>query len=1387
MEFKLLGPLEVWDDLRGSLLLGSGKQRALLALFLLHCNEVVSSARLIDELWEDHPPDTAANVLQVYIGQLRKLLEPARAQGSASEFILSRPGGYLLRVAPGQLDLERFQELLGRGRASLTSDPATASKTLREALALWRGQPLEDVAFASMQGEAARLEELRFSALEVRIEAELAQGKHTALVGELEALATRYPLREQLRAHWMVALYRSGRQADALSVYRETARFLSDELGIDPGPDLQSLDRAILRHDPLIAAPAIETSPAKVSSDCDPSVEAADPPETKPGLLREERKTITVLLAEVTSFAADTATRDPEDARQLLTPALARLRSEIQRRGGTVRSSIGDAMVGVFGAPTTHEDDPERALRAALAMRDWALDDASIELRIAINTGEALVALGAIADGGDLAVSGEVINTIASLQASASRNGILVGASTFTQTERSFTYRALDPVAVRGRATPIAVWELGGSRARLGADVTRAYLTPLVGRDLERSLLVSAFERVQQQRSCQLITLIGEPGVGKTRLCSELLGYLDQRSGLTRWRQGRSLPYGEPIAFWALGEIVKAECGILESDSPDDAAAKLDAAVPDDEPDRDWIKRRLGPLVGAGGEPAAQEESFTAWRRFLEGLAAERPTVLVFEDLHWADAAMLAFLEHLADWSSEVPLLILCTARPELHEQQPTWAAGLRNAQTVNLGPLTDFETATLLDMLLEEAVLPAATHRALLERAGGNPLYAEEFVRLLGDRNLLGASHDVVDSERLTIEQLLVPDSLQALIAARLDTLSAERKSLLQDAAVMGKVFWAGALVAICERDAREVELALHDLARKELVRSSRTSSMRGQLEYAFWHGLVRDVCYAQIPRSSRVERHRAAAAWIERQAGERVDDLADVLAYHYVEALQLARASGMDDDATIHLEAAARRHLALAGERALPIDVSSAQASFARALEITPAGHPDRADLLERWAEAARQQGRPIGESRAALDEALALHSAAGDAVAQARTLAALTTILSRAGDPRRDAAISEALHILEAMPPGPELVQAHAQLAALRYVESEFTDAILAADRALLLAASLGIPPPPRALGFRGAARAYLGEEHGLDDMRHALSMAIEQGMSRDAAVLHNNLALATWQYRGPAVALKLCNEAIEFSDGRGIAEVGLGVRVMHLTVLAACGRAEAVLSEVEGIVARADRVGDVRSLIEARCVHLDLLLRRGEPADAEAAERMVTLARQSGEPQLMAMAFVAAAELGLIEDHHRTRALLDELVKSRGIRGDAYYAAQLPKLVRCAVAIGDLQLAAALMGAVKPLTPLQHLALTSGEAALSEAHGERVTAARRYAEAVNGWRTFGDAPELASALLGQARCLIGLGDGEARRLLGEALELFEAMGFAPELAGAEALSQSTTPTR
>ncbi len=564
---------------------------------------------------------------------------------------------------------------------------------------------------------------------------------------------------------------------------------------------------------------------------------------------------MSVLFCDLVGFTAASESADPEDVRARLRPYHARLREEIEAYGGTVEKFIGDAVMAVFGAPVAHEDDAERAVRAGLRLLEAIaeLNEAdpglALQVRVGIDTGEAVVALGARPELGEGMVTGDVVNTASRLQGAAPVNGVAVSEQTYSQTERVFDYEALEPALVKGKVAPLAIYQPLRPRARFGSDVTRTHATPLVGRDLERTLLVSTFERAVKQSSCQLVTVVGEPGVGKSRLCMELFGYLEKRSELVRWRQGRCLPYGDGISFWALGEIVKAECGILETDTADGAAAKLEQALPVHDPDRAWLLGRLAPLVGAGGEPAGQQESFTAWRRFLEGLASDGPAVLVFEDLHWADEALLGFLEQLADWTEGVPLFVLCTARPELQEHRPTWAAGLRNATTINLSPLTDEETARLVGVLLERAVLPVETQQQLLERAGGNPLYAEEFVRLL------------TDSDE---QAVAVPESVQALIAARLDTLRQERKSLLQDAAVLGKVFWAGALTEMGACDRREVELALHELARKGLVRPSRTSSMAGEAEYGFWHALVRDVCYSQIPRAARATRHRAAAAWI-------------------------------------------------------------------------------------------------------------------------------------------------------------------------------------------------------------------------------------------------------------------------------------------------------------------------------------------------------------------------------------------------------------------------------------------------------------------------------------------------------------------------------------------
>jgi class 3 adenylate cyclase/tetratricopeptide (TPR) repeat protein len=1101
-----------------------------------------------------------------------------------------------------------------------------------------------------------------------------------------------------------------------------------------------------------------------------------------PSEIREERKVVSVLFCDLVGFTAASEHADPEDVRARLHPYHTRLQQVVEGYGGTVEKFVGDAVMAVFGAPVAHEDDPERAVRAGLhileAIEELNRGDEKLQLqvRVGINTGEAVVALGAHPERGEGFVTGDVVNTASRLQAIAPINGVAVSEPTFRQTERVFTFDRLEPVQVKGKTEPLQIWQPLAARARFGADVIRTNATPLVGREFERSQLVATFERSATQRSCQLVTVVGEPGVGKTRLCTELFRYIEQRPGLVRWRQGRCLPYGEGIAFWALGEIVKAECGILESDSPEEALSKLDRAISQHEPDRAWLKARLAPLVGAGGEPAAQEESFTAWRRFLEGLAAQNPTVLVVDDLHWADEPMLAFLEHLAEWSTGVPLLLLCTARPELHEKRSAWGTGVRNAQTINLAPLSDDETATLIALLLQRTVLPSATQDALLDRAGGNPLYAEEFVRLLSDRNLLGDS----------LDELLLPDSVQALIAARLDTLSAERKSLLQDAAVIGNVFWAGALASMGERDPRDVEIALHELARKELVRPARTSSMHGEQEFGFWHLLVRDVCYAQIPRSSRAARHGTAAAWIERQAGDRVEDLSDVLAHHYTQALELARAAGQERDIR-DLEAAARRYLALAGDRALPLDVASAEASFARALELTPEGHPERAVILERWGDAAHQQGR-LAEARAALDEALALHRGADDTVATARTLTALAKVLQVFGDPRSHELLVDSLRLLEAEAPGPELVNAYASLASSMSVDGNFAEAITAADNAARLAARLGLPEPARGLSASGYIRAAHGEAQGLSDMRRALGLAVDQGLTRSAAAMHNNLALTVWQYEGPQVALDLCADGIDFCERRGIAEIALAIAAQRLTILVACGQSERALADFASVAQQAEAAGNVVDLIEARSVQLSFLAKRGEAAQAAGAEQLLAAARQTGDPQRIAMGFAAAAQFMLAGGHNGlAKTLLEELEGTRGMRGEPYYAAALPELVRCALALGHTALAARLVAGVEPRTPLQQHALAACSALLAEAAGDDAAALAAYADAATRWRQFGDVPELAFALFGQGRCMLALGAPGADEPLREARDLFVTINYAPIVGETDALLQrAVAPT-
>jgi class 3 adenylate cyclase len=537
---------------------------------------------------------------------------------------------------------------------------------------------------------------------------------------------------------------------------------------------------------------------------------------------RRERKVVTVLFADLVGSTARAEQLDPEDVAAELGRYHEHVRTELERYGGTVEKFIGDAVMALFGAPTTHEDDAERAVRAGFAIRDWASDE-GVEVRIGINTGEALVRVDARPEAGEAMAAGDVINTGARLQSAAPVNSIVAGDQTVRATEQAIEYRELAPVTAKGKSQPVPAWEAVQTRSRIAVE--RVHGAALVGRRREVALLEDALARVLAERSSQLVTIVGVPGIGKSRLVLELYEAIERLPELISWRHGRCLSYGEGITFWALGEMVKAQLGILEGDDAVAAEQKLTTAVADP-----WVQSHLRPLVGlAGGAEGGRDmrdEAFAAWRRYVEELAEERPLVLVFEDLHWADDNLLDFVDYLVEWVAAVPLLVVGTARPEFLSGRPGWGGGKPNALTISLSALSDADIAHLLAELLG-AVLPAETQSELLARAGGNPLYAEEFVRMLRDRGEVGA----------------LPETVQGLIGARLDLLDSDQKALLQDASVIGTRFWAGALASLDGRSA--LEDGLHALERKEFVRRERGSTVEGDDEYAFRHLLVRDVAY--------------------------------------------------------------------------------------------------------------------------------------------------------------------------------------------------------------------------------------------------------------------------------------------------------------------------------------------------------------------------------------------------------------------------------------------------------------------------------------------------------------------------------------------------------------
>ncbi|HEX6490569.1 MAG TPA: AAA family ATPase [Gaiellaceae bacterium] len=797
----------------------------------------------------------------------------------------------------------------------------------------------------------------------------------------------------------------------------------------------------------------------------------------------EERKVVTVVFCDLVGSTARAEGLDPEDVRAELSSFHSRVRAELERRGGTVEKFIGDAVVAVFGAPAVHEDDAERAVRAALAIRDWALDEGGIEVRLAVNTGEALVSVGARVEMGEGLVAGDVINTAARLQSAAPVNGILVGEATQRATELAIEYRPHPPVEARGKQRPVPVWEAVAARSLFGVDVELRPRTRLVGRARELDQLLDALARARAEREPQLVTIVGVPGMGKSRLVQELSAAIEREPELSRWRQGRSLPYGQGVSYWALGEMVKAEAGILESDSGEVAEAKLAEVVARvcAADDVEWIRLMLRPLIGVSEDSAGSDrrgEAFAGWRLFLEGLADERPSVLVFEDLHWADDGLLDFVDGLVDWATDVPLLIVATARPELLARRAHWGGGKPNATTLSLAPLSEAETAELVHVVLERAVLPADVQAAVLARAGGNPLYAEEFARLVAERDPVGG-------------ELPVPDSLQGLISARLDALTRAEKELLQDAAVLGKVFWRGALVG-ANRPSQEVDDVLRALERKDFVRRERRASVEGEEQYAFRHVLVRDVAYAQIPRAARAERHERAAAWIESRV--RAEDAAESLAHHYVSALEYARAVGPDVD---ELAQRARASLRDAGRRAVALNAFLNAASFYEdALALTPEADAEWPRLALEHAEATTYVDLSGGD-RFLLRARETLVADDGEDAARAEMVLGEYRWLrgDRAGAKIQFRAAEE---LAAKIGDGDARLRVLANLARFAMLADEYERAIALGRQALALADDLGRDDMrANALSTIGAARISTGDAGGLEDVEASCEVSRRVG--------------------------------------------------------------------------------------------------------------------------------------------------------------------------------------------------------------------------------------------------------------------------------------------------
>ncbi len=1085
-----------------------------------------------------------------------------------------------------------------------------------------------------------------------------------------------------------------------------------------------------------------------------------------------ERRVVSVLFADLVGFTTLSEGRDPEEVRELLSRYFETARTLVGRYGGTIEKFIGDAVMAVWGAPVAREDDAERAVRAGLelvaAVAELGHDaGAEVRLRVGVATGEAAVKLHAEGQG---MVAGDLVNTAARVQAAAAAGSVLVNDAARRASDAAIGYEDAGTHTLKGKAEMVQLWRAVQVTASRGGVVRSAVLEPpFVGRDREIRVLKELFHSAVDDGASKLLTVVGIAGIGKSRLAWEFEKYLDGLAEQVWWHRGRCLAYGDGVAYWALAEMVRMRARIAEEEAVEDALPKLiatlDAAIPDED-ERSWVQPRLTHLLALGDPQSFERQDlFSAWRLFFERLSDVNPVVLVFEDLQWADVSLLDFVEHLLDWSRSHPVFVLALTRPEIAEFRPGWGSAGRSSTTLSLDPLSDRAMGELMGRFVPG--LPDELVAEILERSQGVPLYAVETVRMLLDRGLVAPEGDRY-SITGPVGSLEVPETLHALIAARIDNLASDERAVVQDASVLGKSFTLAGLIALSGRTGEELEPLLGSLVRKEVlsVEADPRSPERGQ--YSFLQDLLQRVAYETLSRADRRSRQLAAAEHLETALEA---EAAEVVAAHYVDAYRAAP----DAPDAPGIRARAGEALVRAGRRAASLGASEeADRAFVQAADLID-DPSARAELLAEAGDAAFNGGR-YEAARERFERSIALYEDAGLPKRAARVAGQLGWSTWFSGDLAGGAdRIEQALTVLADEEPDADLAALIEIYARLRFFLGDVDTAAERVERALEIAESLVLPDIlVDALNTKHlvlGARSRIEEALAL--LEHAIAIGRERPPTRAFTRALYNLSYQFAARDRHVDAIEIDQEGLEVARLRGDRVLELQSLGHIGTSLTALGRWDEALALIEQI--------DVDSSVRAaadRSMMVWILVQRGDVPRARS--QLDSLVGHFDDAELQMLAGRLHIEASVLFGEGRFAEALETARRGYRVCLDNGFTFHHPFTkwllhlsLDSAFELDDREVINELLATVDAATPVDRTPLLVAIEAVSRGRtqaldGDLDEAVRGLRDAAHRFDQLDMPLEQGRALYHLGRALASAGNAESAATLQQARSIFERLG-------------------